>query len=136
VIFTAQPETLDRYWPHALPHLKRFSEETLLLNTEKIYESVKTNEKQLWMAERDGEVVLVVVTEVWTAENGQICTIRIGSGTAGHELLRTMCDEIEAWARGIGCVGMEICGRKGWSRVLDGFRQTGVILEKDLRQVH
>lgn len=136
MIFTAQPETLDQLWPHALPHLKRFSEETLLLNTEQIYEALKTNNKQLWMAERDGQVVLVVVTEVKAVDAGSICTIRIGSGTAGHELLRAMCDEIEAWARGIGCVGMEICGRKGWSRVLDGFRQTGVILEKDLRQVH
>lgn len=136
MIFTAHPDTLEELWPHALPHLKRFSKETLLLNTEEIYEAVKTNDKQLWMAERGGEVVLVVVTEVWTAESGRICTIRIGSGTAGHEVLRSMCDEIEAWARSIGCVGMEICGRKGWSRVLDGFQQTGVILEKDLRQVH
>ncbi len=136
MIFTAQPETLDQLWPHALPHLKRFSEETLLINPDQIYESVKNLERQMWMFERDGNVVLVVITEIWNAVAGPICTIKIASGTTGPEALRDMCDEIEKWARGNGCVGIEICGRKGWSRVLEGFRQTGVILEKDLRQVH
>lgn len=136
MIFTAQPETLDQLWPHALPHLKRFSEETLLLNTEQIYEALKTNNKQLWMVEREGEVVLVVVTEVRDADAGPVCCIKIASGTAGHEALREICDEIERWAGSIGCAALEIYGRKGWARVLDGFKQIGVILEKDLRMVH
>ena len=135
MIFTVQPETLDQFWPQALPHLERFSRETLLVNTLDIYQRVKQSHEQLWMLERDGEVVLVVITEI-TAGAGPICRIRIGSGTAGHEALRDMCDEIERWAVRIGCVGMEICGRKGWQKVLEGFNQTGVILEKDLRQVH
>lgn len=136
MIFTVHPETLDQLWPHALPHLKRFSEETLLIDTESIYQSLKTNDRQMWMLAKEGEVVLVVVTEVRSGDHGTICTIRIGAGTAGHESLRTIFGEIEGWARKLGCVAIEICGRKGWSRVLDGFKQTGVILEKDLRQVH
>lgn len=136
MIFTAQPETLDALWPHALPHLRRFSEETLLINVDELYDKLKTNDRQLWLIETKGEVTLVVVTEIWQAQAGPVCTIKIASGSAGKEALRAICDEIEKWARGAGCVGIEICGRKGWERVLDGFNQTGVILEKDLRQVH
>jgi hypothetical protein len=135
-IFTANPETLDFLWPHALPHLKRFSEETLLINTDDLYEKLKTNDRQMWLIEREGKVVLVVVTEIWAGDSGPVCMIKIASGTAGHEALREICDEIEGWARGMGCAGMEISGRKGWLKVLDGFKQTGVILEKDLRKVH
>jgi hypothetical protein len=135
VIFTASPETLDRLWPLVLPHLERFSRETLLVNTADLYTRIKDSHEQLWLLERDGDVVLVVVTEVTVAAS-PICRIRVGAGTAGHEALRDMCDEIERWAVRMGCVGMEICGRKGWLKVLDGFTQTGVILEKDLRQVH
>jgi hypothetical protein len=136
VIFAAHPDTLDVLWPHALPYLKRFSEETLLVNVDELYEKLKTNDRQLWMVEREGKVVLVVVTEVWAASQGPVCTIKIASGDCGKQSLLEIYDEIEAWARGLGCVGVEICGRKGWSRLLEGFRQTGVILEKDLRQVH
>lgn len=136
MIFTAQPETLPIIWPHALPHIQRFSEGTLLIDPDELYKEILENQKQLWLFENEGEVVLAVITEVWKAALGNICTIKIAAGTCGHEVLRNMCDEIENWARNSGCVGIEICGRKGWSRVLDGFQQTGVILEKDLRQVH
>lgn len=136
MIFTAHPKTLSELWPHALPHLKRFAEETLLIDPEQLYKDILENQKQLWMFEDDGKVILAVVTEIWRAQLGQICTIKIAAGTCGHDVLRGVCDEIENWARNEGCVGIEICGRKGWSRVLDGFKQTGVILEKDLRKVH
>lgn len=136
MIFTAQPETLDQLWPLALPHLERFSEGTLLINTQCIYEQLKKNEKQLWLFEDGGVVTLVVVTEVWPSMKGPVCTIKIASGHAGHQPLLDICGEIERWASDIGCIGIEIVGRKGWSRLLDGFKQTGVVLEKDLRQVH
>lgn len=136
MIFTAHPETLSELWPHALPHLKRFAEETLLIDPDQLYKDILENQKQLWMFEDDGKVILAVVTEIWRSQLGQICTIKIAAGTCGHDVLRGVCDEIEKWARNEGCVGIEICGRKGWSRVLDGFKQTGVILEKDLRKVH
>lgn len=136
MIFTAQSDTLPFLWPHALPHIQRFAEETLLIDPDELYREILENQKQLWLFEDDGKVVLAVVTEIWKSAAGQICTIKIAAGTCGHEVLRNMSEEIEIWARNEGCVGIEICGRKGWSRVLDGFKQTGVILEKDLRQVH
>lgn len=136
MIFTAQSDTLPFLWPHALPHIQRFAEETLLIDPDQLYAEILENQKQLWLFEDEGKVVLAVVTEIWKAQLGQVCTIKIAAGTCGHEVLRNVCDEIESWARSSGCVGIEICGRKGWSRVLDGFKQTGVILEKDLRQVH
>jgi len=43
--------------------------------------------------------------------------------------------EIEKWARAVKCVSIGINGRKGWLRVLPGFKQTAVVIEKDLRDV-
>jgi len=39
---------------------------------------------------------------------------------------------IRYWSQLWGCVGIEIIGRKGWHRVLKGFKQTGIILAKDM----
>ena len=39
---------------------------------------------------------------------------------------------IEAYARREGCVCTGITGRKGWLRVLDGYRQKHLIMDKDL----
>jgi hypothetical protein len=50
--------------------------------------------------------------------------------------LREALEEIERWAMSINCVAMEIRGRKGWVRALPEFKQTGVLLEKDLRRMH
>jgi hypothetical protein len=40
--------------------------------------------------------------------------------------------DIEYWARRMGAVRMRIIGRKGWLKVLAGFEQTAVVMEKPL----
>jgi hypothetical protein len=135
-IFTATPESVDSLWSLALPHIERFAQETQLIHPADILEDIKTGAKQLWMMSDEGYVTLVVVTEVFDTAGGQVCTMRIACGSAEKDQLRNICAEIEIWAREIGCVAVEIWGRKGWSRVLEGFKESGVILEKDLRKVH
>lgn len=39
---------------------------------------------------------------------------------------------IEDFARSLGCDAARIVGRKGWARVLDGWQETGVVLDKRL----
>jgi hypothetical protein len=69
------------------------------------------------------------VTEIVTYDRAKVCRVWLAGGN-----LRTIVaaqPEVEAWARGIGCTGMEIIGRPGWERAL-GYRNTAVVLAKEL----
>jgi hypothetical protein len=135
-IFTASSENLETLWPLALPHLERFAQETLLASPQDVLEDLRTGAKQLWLYEEGALVVGVIVTEIYETMKGRVCCIWAACGTVGVHALKPTFDEIEAWARSIHCATVEVRGRKGWARILDGFKQTGVLLEKDLRQVH
>jgi hypothetical protein len=43
-----------------------------------------------------------------------------------------LLEGIESYARASGCAAVRIMGRRGWARVLDGYRTKRIILEKDL----
>lgn len=135
-LFTVHKETLEKLWPHALPHLERFAKETLLASPEDIKRDISEGEKQLWMVEKGGRVVAVAVTLFYETLRGRVCTIWAACGDSGIEEIKTTFPEIENWAESIGCVAVEIRGRKGWKRVLEGYAETGILLEKSLIRIH
>lgn len=136
MIFTAQKADLERLWAHARPFIERFSDETMVVSAEDLYRDISAGEKQLWLIEEGARVTAVVVTQVYSTRKGSICCVWAACGNSGIGLLLDALAEIEKWARSIGCVALEIRGRKGWERVLPEFAKTGVLLEKDLRKVH
>lgn len=136
MIFTAQPDTIERLWDHALPHIERFTSETMLASPEDIRRDVIAGSKQLWLVEQSGHVVAVAITTIYGTMRGPICCIWAAAGTIGLAGIAEVMPDIEAWAIQVGCVAMEVRGRKGWAKVLDGFEPTGVLLEKNLGSVH
>jgi hypothetical protein len=81
---------------------------------------------QLFPVEPDG----VIVTRLVQEPGRLVCLVWLASGDLEPLLERYV--DIEAWAAREGAVAMRIQGRAGWLRVLPGFKQTGVILEKEL----
>lgn len=124
---------VDLYWPHIAPHLERFARECRTASAEDIRADVKAALKQLWGYYRGDCLLGVAVTETFPTLRGQICRIwaAAGSEAEGGEILEVFA-EIEKWARELGCAVIEIRGRLGWKRVLPGFQQVAVILEKEL----
>ena len=132
-IFTGQVHTLDHVWPHVVPHVSRFCETPQLTTPERIRSDIESGIKQLWAASSDGSVVGVLVTEVYESGRGNVCCIWAACGSVGTAELRPVFAHVETWAREIGCTVLEVRGRRGWKRVLPDFIETGVLLEKDLR---
>lgn len=89
----------------------------------------------LWLAmEREEDTVRVLAatsTSLQCTDDGKVCGI---TACAGEEMPRwlNLIDRIEEFARSEGCGRVRICGRKGWRRVLDGYRKRYVILDKEL----
>lgn len=136
MIFAVPAGKLDHYWEYARKHIERFADETLLASPEDILADLKDGSKQLWLVEVSAQVVATAVTQVYETRKGRICCIWAACGTVGLKALEPAFNEIEKWAREIGCAALEIKGRKGWARVLPNFKQTAIVLEKDLRRVH
>jgi hypothetical protein len=72
----------------------------------------------------------VAVTRLVQEPARLVCLIWLSSGDL--DALLVIHDDIEAWARDQGCSHLKIVGRKGWLKVLDGYRETAVEMEKEI----
>lgn len=89
---------------------------------------------------RDGTMQLwhrpnaLIVTEVITHPRQQIVHIFLAAGKM--DAIEALADEIEGWARAVGCTKARLVGRRGWTRSFlqrTGWRDTEyVTLERDL----
>jgi len=118
------------HWELVEPHLRRFEKETLLLSAEGIRANCEALRQQLWIAVADSRVIGVLITEIYSTLRGSICAIWALAGTQSEPgQLTAGLEEIRKFARGKGCIALEIRGRKGWERLIPDAKRVGVILE-------
>jgi hypothetical protein len=131
-VFCLGPEQIDSLWDEYAHHLERLELRGDCLAID-IRDDLRFARKQLFGYQQDGKVLGVAITRIADTPRGRMCEIY---GAAGTELVRGQIDEImneiERWAAAIGCTRVRICGRKGWLRRLNGFQQTGIIMEKQI----
>jgi len=70
-----------------------------------------------------------IVTEIVDYPQKAMCRIWLAGGDL-DELMEAEA-AISEWAKTLGCSGMEIIGRRGWSRKLESYRESAVVLMKD-----
>ena len=120
------PEKIFDFWPHARPLIKAAIDRTELSDFADIESDVLEGKQLLWLAWSD-HVEAAATTQL--AHN--ICTLTACSGHQRERWL-PLFSKIEKYAKDEGCSRMRILGRKGWERVLSGYRTEYVILEKAL----
>ena len=136
--FAVQPADVEALTPWLRPFLERFEAETALVTANDVLEQAKRADAQLW-SYHDGEKFRgVVATRIHKTAAGRFCNLWVCVGMDADELLDGMLEEIETWARSIGCHALEVIGRAGWFRKLAsrGFEKKAVVLEKRLAEVH
>lgn len=97
---------------------------------EDIVQGIEENRYQLWPG-----VNATVLTEILQFPRKRVIHCFLAAGDLAEiHAIRTWAEE---WARREGIDSVTLTGRAGWERVLavDGYRKTGVTLEKDLREV-
>ncbi len=82
----------------------------------------------LWLAVADGEKIRAAGI---TSLAGDACEI-IAVGGVGHKDWIRFIEGIEKYARAEGQKRVRIIGRKGWARLLPAYKQTAVVLERQL----
>ncbi|CCE04134.1 conserved hypothetical protein [Bradyrhizobium sp. STM 3843] len=73
----------------------------------------------------------VAITSLQLTDAGKVCVITACEGRGMGRWLPLIAG-IEAYAKAEGCKRMRIFGRKGWLRVLQGYRQRHVIMDKEI----
>ncbi len=132
-VFCLGPEQTDALWPRYAHHLERLERETGLVLASAIRDDLCAGMKQLWGYQTDERIEGVAITQVYDTPRGKCCEVYGACGTeSAPGQIAAIIDEIEKWAGRIGCTRTRLLGRKGWARKLDGYEQTGIILEKEI----
>jgi len=118
-------------WPLAAPLLRKAVVKTGLADFAVIECDVLEGRSLLWVAWNGSAIVAAASTSLQQTEAGRVCVITACAGRDMHDWL-PLIGGIEAYATAESCRCVRIFGRKGWSRVLAGYRETYAIIDKPL----
>ena len=129
------PKRVHEIWLHVAPLLRRAIARTGLSAFADIERDVLRGNALLWLA-ASGEagtatIEAVASTALQQTDSGKVCII---TACAGANMARwlPLINHIEAYAKNEGCTCVRIFGRKGWLRVLEGYREEQVVMDKEL----
>jgi hypothetical protein len=121
------PARIDEFWPHVKHFIRCAIEETGLSDFADIERDVLAGNQLLWLVWNGQSIEGAGTTQLFKG----VCVI---TAFAGHQRERwqQLVSHVEKYAADEGCNSVRIYGRKGWERVLNGYRADYVILEKAL----
>lgn len=131
ILFTDIPgEHVDLVEPHVRP---LFESETRYRRRDwsGYVDAIRAGHIRLWVAGRRKQLVMACLTEIQNRESGKVAVIMYVVGKQHPDWIGHIRN-IEQWARENGCVSIECWARPGWSNLLQGYRKSAVLLEKDL----
>jgi hypothetical protein len=129
-LLCVDPGRVGEIWPYAAPLLKAAIARTDLGTFAEIERQTLAAEGLLWIA-WSGQILAAATTIITATDRARVCVL---TACGGRNMARwlPLLEKIEAHARDEGCSAMRIFGRRGWSRVLDSYKITHVVLERQL----
>lgn len=124
-LLCVNPADIQKVWPLARDLILAAIERTNLSDFADIEKDVLVGDQLLWLAISDH-----IEAAATTHLSRNTCTLTACSGHQRERWLPLLA-RIEKYAKDEGCK-MRIYGRKGWERVLDGYRVEHIVLEKVL----
>lgn len=125
--FFVPPHLVPAVWPQALPLVEAALERDGIYSGDDVLGELMLSQAQLWVAGAPKIQAALVTT--------------MERGARGSRLQLWLCGGEGDWAALIETIAeaagtrLRIDGRHGWARVLPGFRQVGVILEREAAHV-
>lgn len=135
-MFTVQSCDVVECRPYLEPLVREIESRSDFISADDVFRQAEMAQAQLWAYAEKGKAVAVIATRIYEMERGRVCLIWVAVGPGALDVLLAMHDEIEAWAASIGCVAMEIVGRDGWTKKLDGYHKSAVVYEKRLQRMN
>ena len=130
-LLCVDPRCVRAIWPHVASLLKAACRRTRLNAFEDIEADVLSGRSLLWLVWSGSVVEAAAATVLINSVIGKVCIITVCGGSGMRRWL-PLLEQIEAYAKREGCARVRIYGRRGWLRVLDGYTQKYVIMDKKL----
>tara|TARA_R110000868_G_scaffold138516_1_gene352708 strand:- start:188 stop:550 length:363 start_codon:yes stop_codon:yes gene_type:complete len=118
-------------WPLVSDYIAASVARSGIGSTAAIRGLVLSGDALLWVVIEDEQITTAIVTQVGISDVGRICEI-VACGGRGTLKDLSLLSEIEKYARNQDCRAMRIIGRKGWARALKEYKETRVVLEREL----
>jgi hypothetical protein len=131
-LFTVHPDSVNDMWPLIQPHLLQFEQSIGTASAEEIRLQAIDGQAQIWGVATPDGVRGVCITRIHETPRNKFCSIWAAIGNEVFQDILKVYAEIEKWALDNGCTAMEISGRRGWMRVLPGYKEAAVVMHKDL----
>ena len=96
-----------------------------LWTLEAVEAEIRAGRAVLWPMQRSA-----AVTQIHEHPNGRVLRLWLAGGDLDE--LRHFLPAADNYGRMMGCMAVEIEGRPGWERVLEGYKKRRVILVKEL----
>lgn len=131
-LFGVQAAEVERVWGIVSPDIERalrFADGKYQI--EDVKDALSRRDMQLWVAAEGGEALSVAVTEIVNYPRKRVCVVMFCGGREFKRWLHHI-EEIERWAKGAGCDMVEICGRRGWRRVLPRYNSKLEVLAREI----
>jgi hypothetical protein len=122
-----QDEWVKAAWAASKPFIERAVKRADgCFDIDHVWAEIEAGKAQLWPG-----VHGAIVTRIEVHPSGKKVVL---FWLAGGDDLKEMASQeqaIEKWAKGMGCTGSEIIGRRGWLKALPGYREASTLLTKD-----
>lgn len=134
-LLCVDPKQVHLIWPLVAPLLNSAIVRTGLSAFACIERDILHGNALLWLAVSDDRSLATIEAAASTilqqTDRGKVCVI---TACSGREMARwlPLIAGIEDYARAEGCKCVRIFGRQGWRRILNGYRETNVVLDKRL----
>jgi len=136
VIERIQPEDIERLWVHVEPLIRAGCNAVTTENTaEFVKAEALVNRRTLWVVFDTDDpfpFLAACATGERLTNRGRVVFFDVIGGRNRGCWLTQFVAEIEAQAKAKGVVSIELEGRRGWRRVLPGYREVRTVMEKKL----
>lgn len=129
-VFTLQSNEIREFWPLIEHFLLKVENPDWTL--EGARQELEEARAQLWGMAEGREILAVWVTKLEETSKGRRGLLWIAAGSGLEQGLKLFSEHTEPWFKEKGCKSVQILGRRGWKKVLDGYDDVGVVLVKDL----
>ena len=130
VVTRVPSEDVEFIWSQIKPLLEKALDETYTIDD--IYKGLIEDRMQLFISWNDERVESAVVTEIAQYPQSKVLRYFLAGGVNLENWLERIQKVIEKFAKKENCTHLEVAGRKGWVRKLQGFRVKAYLLNKEL----
>lgn len=129
------PIALERFWPFAVPYIKRALDFTSgEVSLEDMHEMCKNRDIQLWLISKDTSIYGAITTEIVNYPRRKHCRVITLAGNEFAEWVGLADETLIVWAKAQGCNALESFVRKGLVQKMSahGYKHKHSVLVKEL----